>query len=71
VISGKNGLGAEYKIFDGRNSASSSVSETIDRMSINKHLISEILRVVFNDFHADTVCTSGHIASNDNMINEQ
>lgn len=71
MISGKKGWGAEYKIFDGRNFGPSSVSGTIDRMSNNKRLNSEILRVVFNGFHKDTVCTSGHIASNDNMINEQ
>jgi hypothetical protein len=40
-------------------------------MSINKHLISEIVLEVFNDFHTDTVCTSGYIASNDKIINER
>jgi len=40
-------------------------------MSINKHLISEIVLEVFNDFHTDTVCTSGYIASNDKIINEK
>jgi len=40
-------------------------------MSINKNLISEIVSVIFNDFHTDTICTSGHIAFNDTVINEQ